>query len=43
VTGRVVNPDAVYAFAAFGPPGRDGVVGTADDLADPFAPFTVKK
>jgi hypothetical protein len=35
--GVFLDPKPFLLFAAFGPAGRDGRTGTADDLTDPFA------
>ena len=37
-----LDPKPFLAFAAFGPAGRDGRLGTEDDLQDPFAPLLAR-
>ena len=39
VQGHGIGLDKFYAFAYYGPAGPDAKPGTADDLADPFAPL----
>lgn len=39
VQGHRVGLDKAMRFVIYGPAGPDGKMGTADDLADPFAPF----
>jgi len=39
VRGHPAGLDAFFDFVNFGPAGPDGKTGTADDLADPFAPL----
>jgi hypothetical protein len=41
-SGRFLSSDRFILFAAFGPQGRDGIQGTADDLKDPFAEYLPK-
>jgi hypothetical protein len=39
VRGHPVGLDVFFQFVNYGPAGPDGKPGTADDLADPFAPL----
>jgi tetratricopeptide (TPR) repeat protein len=39
VRGHAADMEPFYAFVNYGPAGPDGKAGTADDLADPFAPL----
>jgi len=39
VRGHAVGLDGFFHFVNYGPAGPDGRLGTADDLADPFAPL----
>ena len=42
-SGVFLAPKPFLAFAAFGPAGRDGKLGTDDDLEDPFLQLVSKK